>query len=401
MVMKRPTRVLHVLANLGTGGAERMAAHIAIGLDRQRFEVAVVAISEPFGTDVEQLLADAGVKVWYLGKGPGFDWRIYPRLHRVFREYRPDVLHTHVHVLRYTLPSMFYFRPALMLHTVHNLAEWEVEPRARFLQRFAFKHGIVPVAVAQEVAVSLQRLYQIPLCRVIGNCIPTDLYAFPQTPRATWRAKEGFADNDILFGCVARFAPQKNHMLLLEAFARGPLSDPRAHLILAGGGRDLLEHVKTRANDLGLAGRVHFLGVRTDVPDLLGAMDAFVLSSDYEGNPLSVLEAMAAGLPIVSTAAGGVPELIDNGKEGFIVPPGDLSGLAESMAFLLRDQKVRQSMGAAAARRAKERFDVSVMIKAYEELYSTLPSGRHSGRENGIRGESVAATAEQGIGQNR
>jgi glycosyltransferase involved in cell wall biosynthesis len=394
------SRVLHILANLGTGGAERMVAHIATRLDPGRFDVAVVSISKPLETDVERLLADAGVKVWYLGKGLGFDYRTYSKLHRVFREFRPDIVHTHVHVLRYALPSMLYLKPALMLHTVHNVAEREVEPRGRWLQRFAFNHGVVPVAVAQEVAASLQRLYKIPACPVVGNCIPADLYAFPKTPRAEWRAKEGFQDSDVLFGCVARFAPQKNHTLLLRAFAKGPASDPRAHLILSGTGA-LLEPAKTQARGLGLASRVHFLGVRTDIPDLLAAMDAFALSSDWEGNPLSVIEAMAAGLPTVSTAAGGVPELIENGKEGFVVPLGDLDGLAESMTFLLNHKEVRQTMGAAAARRARNQFDVSVMIKAYEQLYETLPSRRNSRNVKTNRQCTVAPTVEEQVGQNR
>jgi glycosyltransferase involved in cell wall biosynthesis len=394
------SRVLHILANLGTGGAERMVAHIATRLDPQRFDVAVVSIAKRFGTDVEQLLADAGVKVWYLGKGPGFDYRIYSRLHRVLREYRPDIVHTHVHVLRYTLPSMLYLKPALMLHTVHNVAEQEVEPRGRWLQRFAFNHGIVPVAVAQEVAASLQRLYKIPACPVVGNCIPTDLYAFPKTPRAEWRAKEGFEESDVLFGCVARFAPQKNHALMLQSFAQGPASDPRAHLVLSGAG-GLLEPVKALARDLGLVDRVHFLGVRTDIPDVLAAMDVFVLSSDWEGNPLSVIEAMAAGLPTVSTAAGGVPELIESGKEGFVVPLGDLDGLAKSMTFLLNHKQVRQTMGAAAARRARDKFDVSVMIRAYEHLYETLPSGRGSWNPKNGRRRAVVTAVEEQVGQNR
>jgi hypothetical protein len=141
------SRVLHILANLGTGGAERMAAHIATRLDPQRFDVAVLSISKPLGTDIEQSLADAGVKVFYLGKSLGFDYRTYAKLHRVVREFNPDIVHTHVHVLRYALPSMLYLKPALMLHTVHNLAEQEVEPRGRWLQKFAYKRGVGPVAV--------------------------------------------------------------------------------------------------------------------------------------------------------------------------------------------------------------------------------------------------------------
>ena len=364
-------RVLHVLANLGAGGAERMAVHIVLGLDPRRFEPAVVAYSGRFGSDLEQQLDHAGVKTWFLGKGPGFDGRTYYRLHRVFQEFRPDIVHTHVHVMRYAFPSLVYFKPRLMVHTVHNIAGREIEPRARWLQRLAYRRGVVPVAVAREVAASLERLYGIGNCRVVWNCVPTDLYASPQTPRDVWRAKQGFSAADILFVCVARFAAQKNHALLIRAFAKGPASDPRAHLVLAGEGI-LRAQLQERVNQLGLTSRVHFLGLRRDIPDVLGAADIFALGSDYEGNPLSVIEAMAAGLPIVSTAVGGVPELLQNGKQGFIVQAGYAEQLSEAMMTLLRDCDLRRAMGAAAATRAKEKFDVPAMVRAYEELYEGI-----------------------------
>jgi glycosyltransferase involved in cell wall biosynthesis len=202
-------------------------------------------------------------------------------------------------------------------------------------------------------------------------CIPTDLYASPQTPREVWRSRQGFSAEDILFVCVARFAPQKNHGLLISAFAKGPALNPRAHLVLAGQGV-LRAQLQVRVNELGLTNRVHFLGLRTDIPDVLGATDIFTRSSDYEGNPLSVIEAMAAGLPIVSTAVGGVPELLQNGKEGFIVQPGRAEQLSEAMMTLLNDAALRRHMGAAAAVRAKEKFDVSAMVRAYEDLYAEI-----------------------------
>jgi len=369
-------RVLHILANLGAGGAERMAVHIVRGINRHRFEPAVVAYSGRVGSDLEQQLDDDGLKTWFLDKGPGFGWRTYHRLHRVFKEFRPDIVHTHVHVMRYAFPALVYFKPRLMVHTVNNIAECEIEPRARWLQRLAYRQGVIPVAVAREVAVSLERLYGIGGCRVVWNCIPTDLYASPQTTRAAWRAKQGFLEGDILFLCVARFAPQKNHGLLINAFAKGPASDPKAHLVLAGEGT-LRAELQERVNQLGLTSRVHFLGLRTDIPDVLGAADVFVLSSDYEGNPLAVIEAMAAGLPIASTAVGGVPELLEDGNEGFIVQPGRADQLSEAMTALLKDGHLRHVMGAAAATRAKEKFDVSAMIRAYEELYNEIATHSH------------------------
>jgi glycosyltransferase involved in cell wall biosynthesis len=364
-------KVLHIVPMLSPGGAERVVVHIVTKLNRHRYEAVVVSLSGRLECDLDRLLEQAGVEVQYLGKPLGFDYRMYSRLHRALRDCRPDVVHTHIQVLRYALPSMLLLKQASLVHTVHNLAEREIEPRARWIHRYAFNHGVVPVAVAQEVALSLERLYGINRCRVISNGIPTDSYASPQTPRSEWRARGGFRDSDVLFVCVARFSPQKNHAVLLKAFAQGPASDPNAHLILAGDGV-LREQLQEQAKNLGLVRQIHFLGLRTDIPDVLGAMDVFALSSDWEGNPLSVMEAMASGLPIVSTAVGGVPNLLEDGKEGFIVPPGDVEGLAKSMAFLLRTPQARQSLGMAAARRARKNFDVSTMVQAYEDLYENL-----------------------------
>jgi glycosyltransferase involved in cell wall biosynthesis len=219
----------------------------------------------------------------------------------------------------------------------------------------------------------MKRLYGIPQCKVIANCIPTATYGNPRLSRGQWRAQEGFREDDFLFVCVARFARQKNHALLVKAFAQGPASRPNARLILVGDGV-LRGELETQVTSLGLAGRVRFLGLRSDIPELLGASDVFVLSSDFEGNPLSVLEAMAAGLPIVSTAVGGVPSLLENGTSGLLVQHGDAAGLSSAMESLLADRKLRQAMGAAAARRGRESFDVANMVHAYEEVYESLQS---------------------------
>jgi glycosyltransferase involved in cell wall biosynthesis len=389
-------KVVQIVPMLSPGGAERVAVHIARGLNRRRYEPMVISFSGRVGCDLDHLLEDAGIEARYLGKHPGFDYRVYGRLDSVLKEYEPEVIHTHLHVLRYALPSMLLMKRVPMVHTVHNLAEREIEPRARLIQRYALTHGVKPVAVAEEVAASLGRLYGIHRCRVISNCIPTDLYANPQTPRKEWRAKEGFKDSDVLFVCVARFAPQKNQALLLQSFAQGPASDPRAHLVLVGEG-DLRADLEEQARKLNVSGKVHFLGLRSDIPDVLGAMDVFVLSSDYEGNPLSVLEAMASGLPVVSTAAGGVPNLFEAGKEGFLVAPGDLHGLAKSMNSLLKYEAARQSMGAAAASRARKNYDLANMIRAYEEVYEDqLAVSQLRNVPSLIRGPVIPA--EEGLG---
>jgi glycosyltransferase involved in cell wall biosynthesis len=383
-------KVVHVVPMLSPGGAERVAVHIVTGLNRRRFEPAVISFTGRLGCDLDYLLAESGVKVWYLGKKPGFDYRMYYRLPPVLRDFQPDIIHSHLHVLRYAFPFLLRHKKTSLLHTVHNLAEREIEPGLRWLQRYALHHGAFPVAVAEEVAVSLGRLYGIQPCSVIPNGIPTNYYARPQTACKEWRAREGFGPDDVLFVCVARFAPQKNHALLLKAFAQGPASDIHAHLVLVGEG-DLRGQLDIQAKDLGIAAKVHFLGLRTDIPDVLGAMDVFVLSSDYEGNPLSVMEAMASGLPVVSTSAGGVRDLFESEKEGLLVRLGDVQGLANAMTSLLINREARQSMGTAAKRRARESFDVSTMIQAYEELYEHLVHYFHSVNKSTLSESAIPA----------
>ena len=358
---------------LSPGGAERVAVHIVNGLNRERFEPIVISFADPMNCDLDRLLSQAGIEVRYLAKKSGFDYRMYRRLHRVLTEYQPDVVHTHLQVLRYALPTMLLLGNAKLLHTVHNLAEREIEPPARVVHRYAFSHGVIPIAVGEEVAVSMKRLYGIPQCKVIANCIPTSTYANPCVSPRQWRAQEGSAEDDVLFVCVARFARQKNHALLVKAFAQVCARHPNPRLLLVGDGV-LRNDLETQVNGLGLASRVRFLGLRADIPEVLAACDVFVLSSEFEGNPLSVLEAMAAGLPTISTAVGGVPSLLENGTSGILVHSGDAEGFSKAMESLLLNRGLRQSMGVAAARSARERFDVANMVRAYEEVYESLQS---------------------------
>jgi len=133
--------------------------------------------------------------------------------------------------------------------------------------------------------------------------------------------------------------------------------------------------VREQVAALGLQGRVRFLGIRADVADILRASDMFVLSSRVEGNPMSVMEAMAAGLPVVSTAVGGVPELVRAGETGLLVPSEDAAALAQAMQALVDDPVRRQAMGAAARQHAVAHFDIRHTVRGYEQLYESLLKG--------------------------
>ena len=371
---------MHVVTDFaGGGGAETVAANLLRTTDPDQFDARAISLHGPFGWGLEETLAQDGIPVWYMGKKSGFDSSVVARVARTLEHFRPHVVHTHTYALRYALPYMLWRRPSVMVHTVHNLAERELEWYGRWVHRLAFRRGVLPVAIAREVANSIQRVYGIHNSPLIPNGIPVDTYRSPSIDRETWRNKEGFGPTEILFVCVAWLRPQKNPALLLESFRRGPATDPRAHLLLVGTG-PLRSELERQIGASGLQGRVHLLGARADVPEILNAADVFVLSSDYEGNPLSVMEAMAAGKPMICTAVGGVPELVEDGG-GLLVPPLDAQALSKAMSYMLENAGARLSMGEASAARALERFELRVMTEAYERLYKKLVANDRSRRK--------------------
>jgi len=352
-----------------------MAMHLLLHLDRSRYEVAAVSLYGRQGTDIEAKLERAKVPVWYLGKRPGFDPRMYGRLGSVLREFRPDAIHTHRYVLRYLLPWVAMRRPRIWVHTVHNVAEREVDWVGKWVHRLAFRLGVVPVAIAQEVAHSIVRVYSLKNAPLIPNGIPLADYALSDEVRRRWRTQEGYEETDMLFVSVARLSPQKDPFSLISAFAGAASHTPALHLLLVGEG-PLRSDLEAWVREMGLGERVRFLGMRTDVPAILTAADVFVLSSLWEGNPLSVMEAMAAGKPVIASAVGGVPELVEDGVSGILVPPHKPEVLGRAMMRLARDPALRQRMGEAAQKRALEHFGVDRMAREYAHLYESLLEGQ-------------------------
>ncbi|MGI8992324.1 MAG: glycosyltransferase [Bryobacteraceae bacterium] len=389
------TRVLHVVPELIPYGLENIVGYLARGTDRKRFEPAVVSLYDADG-GLEGLLKQSDVPTFHLHKRRGFDWRMFPRFARVSREFRPHVLHTHNYVLRYTYPAALWQRVPVQVHTVHNVAHMEVDRAGRALQRIAFRRGVVPVAIAREVAATIRQVYGIDEGALIPYGIPVRDYRRGPASGGEWRKREGFGEDELLCLCVGRLAPQKDHANLLNAFAAGPASHPRARLLLAGDG-PLRAAIEEQAAALGLGGRVRFLGRRTDMPDVLSAVDLFVMASRWEGSPLSVMEAMAAGVPVIATSVGGLPELVEDGVSGLLVPPGDSATLASAIRRLLDNAGERASMGRFAATRAQERFDCPVMVRAYERLYEkllrTASSRLRLGKNDGYPAEIVGERA--------
>ncbi len=362
-------RVLEVLATLRRAGAERIAVTIAARLDRARFETGVVSLFDAFPGGFEPQLAEREIPVWHLSKRPGFDPRMWTRLAGVLRAFRPNIVHTHSYVMRYALPARALARRGSIVHTVHNMAEREVDGFGRAVHRVAFHCGAVPVAISETVARSFESVYGFAPAAVIPNGVDLCREA---GGRDAWRRANGFAAGDLLIVSVARFERQKNPLGLVEAFAHALPDDPHAYLVMAGEG-SLLPEARALAERLGVARRVRFTGLCADVAGLLAAGDIFALASHWEGTPVAAIEAMAAGLPVAATAVGGLPELVEDGVCGLLAPPGDPAALAGALAALARHPR-RREMGEAAARRAR-RFDAAAMVDAYAALFERVHGG--------------------------
>jgi glycosyltransferase involved in cell wall biosynthesis len=378
------TRVLHVVPDLVPYGLENIVASLLRSLDPARFQTGVVSLYAETPGGLEASLREAGVQLYHLDKRRGMDLRMYPRMLRVLRDFRPDILHTHNYVLRYTYPVAAALRVPGMVHTIHNVADREVDRTGLWLQKFAFRMGVKAVTIADEVSASFHRVYGFEEAALIPNGIPVRQYTEPSIARAAWRARHGVAADEFVYLSVARFSPQKDHRTLLEAFAKGPGRRGGARLLLAGEGA-LREATAELANQLGIATQVTFLGQRSDIADALGAADVFVMSSRWEGNPLSVMEAMSAGRAVIATSVGAIPELVRHGRDGLIVPAGDVAGMADAMCLLEAQPDLLRKMGNSGRERALDRFDLPVMVRAYMDLYDRFGGQEYAGRKAAVR----------------
>ena len=355
------TRVMIVVHGLETGGAEMMVLHLARELSRAGHPVRVVSLHGD-DTDVAGLMRRAGVDVVALNKAGGPDPRTVLRLRAQMRDFSPAVVHTHLPVLEYVLPAVrLYGRRVKVIHTVHNIAREETRHRVlREVNRRAFSHGVVPVALNEEVRSSICREYALPpsAVPVVGNGIDLDAFRGPQR-----RGPHG-AGARLL--CVARLAPAKNHALLLRTVARLRESGRDVSLTLVGDG-PLRGALEERARELGISERVRFAGRRTDTAAFYRDCDLFVLLSDYEGMPMSIIEAMASGLPVVATRAGGVAELVDDGVNGALVE-ADAAAAAGAIAAICDDPALYARLSAGAVRTSSH-HSAEAMMEKYVDLY--------------------------------
>lgn len=364
---------------MGTGGAEVLTLEVLSRLDRRAFRAEVLCLREPGTLGGE--VAARGVPLEVLGRRGRYDPTTLPRLVRRFAHGGPDVVLTmteHAPVFFGRLAARLARRPATVV-AMHAFGEEERLPRWMMGTMF-LSDALVLIAPAQaRILEQEQGLGRRPWRRAplayIRNGIPVGPPPGPDA-RARGRGLLGLGDSDLVIGTVAGFRPVKGHDVLLRAAAELATGAPRLRIVLVGSG-PLEEALVRLAGELGLADRVVFAGRRRDVHDILPAFDLKCLPSRFEAYPLAVMEAMAAGLPVVACDRGGLPEMVSDGEEGLLFRAGDHLALAACLRRLLCDPALRARMGAAARRRAEREFDIRTTVVRYEALFRTL-AGRGS-----------------------
>jgi glycosyltransferase involved in cell wall biosynthesis len=350
------------------GGAEEMVLNLVQHLP-PRFEPVVCCINEagPIGEEIRK----TGTPVTVLGLTPGLRHPFHlGGIRRYLRDTKPAIVHT------FLLTASLYGRLAAILERVPIVIGTEVNIYERKQRHHILAERILMAGTSRVIvsANSVRDFYvrQIQCdpakIDVVYNAV--DWKAVQRTrTRTDMRAELGIAPNAKVAGVIARLTEQKGHRYLFRAMATPGLPD--MHLVVVGDG-DLRDALRAEAKALNIASRVHFLGARRDLGDLLGAMDVFVMPSLWEGLPLSMILAMGAGLPVVATAVAGIPEVVENGKTGWLVPAGSVVGLSTALAEVLGDPARAAAVGEAAREFVLPRFGVDSYISSVVGLYDRL-----------------------------
>jgi glycosyltransferase involved in cell wall biosynthesis len=362
-------RILLLIKGLGRGGAEQLLVSEARHLDRLKFDYELAYLLPQKDALVSELTA-AGLPVHCLGMSRGW----LSQLRTLVRDRRIDLIHVHLPYsamgARLAFPRRIGPR---IVYTEHG--PWEYYRRSTYVgNMLTFFRNDHVFAVSEDVSRSIRyptglSFLRMPPVETLHHGVDFQ-HLDSDESQPDVRSELGLSADALVVGIVANFRRQKRHDLLLHAVERVSRLRPGARFVLVGQG-PLEDDARRLVKKLGIAEVVLFTGLRHDVPRLMRAFDIFALSSEWEGLPIALLEAMYCGTPAVVTDVGGIREAIENGKEGIVVPPNNPELLAQGLLTLIDDEELRNRMGERARARAGE-FDIRKAVLQMEAVYEEL-----------------------------
>lgn len=367
-----PVRVLHVVHHLQPGGMEYGLIKLVNGLAGGPIESIVCSTSAADAQMARQLAP--GVRLVELRRRSGNDPRLVWQLYRLFRCERPDISHTHAWgTLLEGLIAARLARVPVVMHGEHGTLQ--LKPYQVRAQRWAWSRVDRLLSVSSRLAERMSATIGVPLARITVLRNGVDLTRFGRISRKEARLELGITDDVVVIGHVGRLVPVKDQVALVHAAAVLRDRGVKVRVLIVGDG-PLRAALEQQIADLDLRAYVQLLGHRGDVERFFAGLDVYVLCSRSEGMPNTILEAMASGVPVVSTKVGGADELVVDGETGLLVPAAQVIALADALQRLVLDGRLRLAMGAAGRERAEAKFSVAAMLAAYEETYlRALPEG--------------------------
>lgn len=345
-----------------TGGAENMATQLAVHLRKAGADVEMISMYPRQNHPFEEKLSAAGVPVHYMDKQGHASVGAMLRLWKTLNRIRPDVVHTHIYAAFYTLPWVMTHR-AVQLHTIHTHPGEEFPGVLRRLMYLCSKTGKLHYA-------TISRQNQA-LCCDFYHC-PPSVFPYVNNPVELERFSHSRREDGLVrFISVGRLVPAKNQSLALRALPRVLAAAPNVRLVLLGDGPER-ENLIREAETLGISDKVTFAGIQPKPESFLCDADVYLLTSHVEGLPLSVLEGMAAGLPVLGTNVGGMADIVK--ENGVLIPDDDVDALAAEMLRFARDPALRQRLGAVSRELVKP-YGADACADGYLRIYREITGG--------------------------
>lgn len=373
----RRVNVLFVMPQMGMGGSERLVHNLVLRMDRSRFNPSLAWL---YGNEVLKEFQDLQVPLHHVPKTKRVDFPTMRALQKIVECNEIDIVNA-----QHFMPAIYSYygckvaAKKALVFTAHS--RWEVEEmpfKWRVAGGYLLRRLDASIGVAPDVSSAIRTVFNTGAHQTatIENGVDTDLFA-QQKDVGGLRGSLGLTDRDIVIGMVANLKKVKNHLFLLQAFAQVAEEFENVKLLLVGQGftgesDNTEEDLRLFVNNHRLAGRVLFLGYRTDISELLRVFDVFCLTSLREGLPIGLIEAMAAGLPVVGTNVEGIRDVVTRNVDGILVEPGDVTALRNTLIGLIRDERRRNELGRAGQEKSVQKYSLQRCVREYEQLFLSL-----------------------------
>lgn len=355
-------KVMLVVPTLNLGGGEKLVADIATNIDIDNFNVLILTFFEPKNTIIENQIREKNIRIISLDKKLGIDFTLFFKLHKIIKDEKPDIIHTHLNALQYLIFDYLIDAKITKIHTVHSIAEEESKGISRIISKLLFrKINVIPVAISEKVKVSLENVYnsldlEVPL---IHNGIDEERFR----PKKNRRVK---SSDEIVFVTVGRLCEVKNHIFMVNAFNAFLKTNHKSKLIIIGDGPEK-NKIQAEIKRLDISDKVILKGITEKVEKYLVESDIFLMTSIYEGLPLSVIEALMCHIPVVAVDVGGISDIVQDKVNGLLTDTHSISDFASAMF----DACYKFDFKSENFEYIRNKHSISKCTRLYEELYIT------------------------------